>query len=327
MPRRWWQARRTQATGTDDGQRRVAPGFLEGAGLAGRGARGATLPGLRCAVARLRLSGRRRWCGRLYLAFLVRRAVEDGKEEEKAEEVKEEQRMRALNRRFAAGGTLSADEYADCRRWQGLPPESSSSGKRRKQRKKRKKKLSRTSSGGCLGSSRRKWPRSSSMAGFAGFGASHAVSPSFVGRAELPGVMVFPWLSWFFWEMTLGKCWCILSSSPVDTRMRQSAGFAPNFTHFFTSSRTRIRFFFVPLVSDSHLFSVCLAFRIQCLVSDGTCISRGSILDEFPTFRMRSGLWILWLIHVLLSSLRRLRSTGWLLFTQNGWLDSGPCSR
>ena len=44
------------------------------------------------------------------LAFLVRRAVEDKKEEEektKAEEVKEEQRMQELNRRFAAGGTLS----------------------------------------------------------------------------------------------------------------------------------------------------------------------------------------------------------------------------
>ena len=48
------------------GQRRVAPGCLEGAGVAGWGARGAAMPGLRCAVARPRRSGRwRRWCGRL----------------------------------------------------------------------------------------------------------------------------------------------------------------------------------------------------------------------------------------------------------------------
>ena len=53
-------------TGTDDGQRRVADGCLEGAGVAGWGARGAAMPGLRCAVARPRRSGRRRrWCGRL----------------------------------------------------------------------------------------------------------------------------------------------------------------------------------------------------------------------------------------------------------------------
>ena len=44
-------------TGTDDGQRRVAPGCLEGAGVAGWGARGAVTPGLRCAVARPRRSG------------------------------------------------------------------------------------------------------------------------------------------------------------------------------------------------------------------------------------------------------------------------------
>ena len=64
-------------TDTDDGQRRVAQGCLEGARVAGWGARGAAMPGLRCAVARPRCSGRRRrWCGR------------DKKKEEKEEERK-----------------------------------------------------------------------------------------------------------------------------------------------------------------------------------------------------------------------------------------------
>ena len=71
--------------------------------------------------------------------LLKRKKEEEERRREESEQAKKEkeveEQMQALNRRFAAGRTLSAGEYADWRRWQGLPPESSSSsGKRRGRR-------------------------------------------------------------------------------------------------------------------------------------------------------------------------------------------------
>ena len=56
-------------TGTDDGQRRVAPGCLEGAGVAGWGSRDAAMPSLALAV----LGGGGDGVDASCLAFLVRR--------------------------------------------------------------------------------------------------------------------------------------------------------------------------------------------------------------------------------------------------------------
>ena len=77
-------------TGTDDGQRRVAPGCLEGSGVAGWGAPGAAMPGSGVpSLALTVLGGGSDGVDAFCFAFLVRRAVEDKKQEEE-EERKEE---------------------------------------------------------------------------------------------------------------------------------------------------------------------------------------------------------------------------------------------
>ena len=85
------------------------------------------------------------------------------------------------------------------------------------------------------------------MAGFAGFGAFHAVFPSFVGRAELPGIMV----GLVFLEMTSGKSWSFLV--PWIHAHASVYGILPNFTHFLRLHALGFGFH-EPFAFGSHLF-------------------------------------------------------------------------
>ena len=120
--------------GTDDGQRTVAPGCLEGAGVAGWGARGAAMPGVP-SLALAVLGGGGDGVDASCLAFPVRRAVEDKEEKkEKMKKLKEEmeaaehdEKMLELNRRVQADLPLSAAEGSAWRQWIGIAPAASSS--------------------------------------------------------------------------------------------------------------------------------------------------------------------------------------------------------
>ena len=82
------------------------------------------------------------------LRFLVKKALDRQKEEEKVkrnEEEKEERRMKRINEMIRLDLPVSLQEREDWRRWIA-PSSSSSSGKRRKRKKRRKRRTPRTSS-------------------------------------------------------------------------------------------------------------------------------------------------------------------------------------
>ena len=136
------------------------------------------------------------------LAFLVRRAVEDKKNEEEKAKVKKlkeemeaaehEEKMQELNRRVQADLPLSAAERSTWRQWivAYAASSSSSAGKTRKRKKRRKRRLPRTSSHSSCGRARRRQRQwLGCIAGFPGDVTPRAVFPSSVGMSEFPGIL------------------------------------------------------------------------------------------------------------------------------------------
>ena len=188
-------------TGTDDGQRRVAPGCLEGAellvgGLGRRDARAQVRRRSPLAV----LGGGGDGVDASCLAFLVRRAVEDKKKEEEEEEkakvkklkeemeaAEHEEKMLDLNRRVQADLPLSAAERSAWRQWIGIAPAASSSSSAKKRGKRRTPRTSSRSMRGRARRRQRQWHTRS--AGFPGDVPLRAVFPFVSGMLVMLGIM------------------------------------------------------------------------------------------------------------------------------------------